>query len=88
MSVSEIHPIPQLKKLPATLPLDNAVRIELEEGVPIFRAASSVQKRIELLLEKQKDSSLTNGELQELDLYEEVDDYLSFVNRTIRNLVP
>ncbi len=58
---------------------------ELEEGIPIFRATYTVQQRIESLLDKQEDTSLTKSEIQELDLYEEVVDYLSFVNRTIRN---
>ncbi len=87
MTLTALQPLPQLKQLPTTLPLENAVRIELEEGVPIFRAAATVQDRIESLLDKQRDSSLTKSETQELDLYEEVDDYLSFVNRTIRNLL-
>lgn len=86
MNVS-IHPIPQLQKLPATLPLDNAVRLELEEGIPVFRATTSVQARIEQLLSKQRHQQLSKGENQELDLYEEIDDYLSFVNRTVRNLI-
>jgi hypothetical protein len=76
----------KLKKLPATLPLEGAVRIELEEGVPIFRASSGVQARIEELLLKQREVGLSAMEDQELDCYEEIDDYLSFVNRTIRNL--
>lgn len=84
--ISAIPPVPQLYRLPQTMPLENAIRLELEEGVPIFRAASTVQKRIETLLSKQKEKSLTKSEIQELDLYEEIDDYLSFVNRVIRNL--
>lgn len=87
MSIATIQPIPQLHLLPTTLPLDNAVRIELAEGVPIFRATSTVQTRIESLLDKQKESPLTQTEEEELDLYEEVDDYLSFVNRVVRNLL-
>jgi hypothetical protein len=78
--------LPKLQQLPISLPIDGAVRIELEEGIPIFRASSSVQTRIELLLAKQQDSPLQLEEEQELDCYEEIDDYLSFVNRTIRNL--
>jgi hypothetical protein len=73
--------------LPTTLPLDGAIRIELEEGVPIFRASLAVQKRIEGVLDKQQQTGLTSAENTELDLYEEMDDYLSFVNRTIRNLL-
>ena len=86
MAIATIQPIPQLDKLPKTLPLENAVRIELVDGIPIFRAASTVQERIQSLLDKQSESNLSAKEIDELDLYEEIDDYLSFVNRTIRNL--
>ncbi|MFK0734996.1 MAG: hypothetical protein ACIWVG_28300 [Gloeotrichia echinulata HAB0833] len=75
----------KLLHLPKSLPLDGAVRIELVEGVPIFRASSLVQGRIEALLIKQQESALTSEEEKELDEYEELDDYLSFVNRMIRN---
>ncbi len=78
--------LPNLRELPSSLPLEGAVRLELEEGIPIFRASLLVQDRIEQLLFKQKDSSLSDDEERELDSYEEIDDYLSFVNRTIRNL--
>ncbi|WP_318736068.1 MULTISPECIES: hypothetical protein [unclassified Roseofilum] len=78
--------LPPLNSLPASLPLEGAVRIELQSGIPIFRASGNVQSRIESLLDKQKFEGLTELEEQELDAYEEVDDYLSFVNRTIRNL--
>lgn len=78
-------PLPQLNHLPQTLPLDNAIRIELVEGALIFRASATVQERIEALLDKQSAARLTKREMEELDLYEEVDDYLSYVNRTIRN---
>jgi hypothetical protein len=77
--------LPQLKSLPSTLPLEGAVRLEIEEGVPIFRASIFVQTRIEQLLSKQRETSLNDLEEKELDSYEEIDDYLSFVNRTIRN---
>ncbi|MCG2769462.1 MAG: hypothetical protein L6435_13940, partial [Anaerolineae bacterium] len=36
---------------------------------------------------KQKASRLSAEEEQELDRYEEVDDYLSFLNRIVRNLL-
>jgi hypothetical protein len=78
--------LPKLLHLPQTLPLDGAVRIELEDGIPIFRATEAVQNRISALLDQQSISLLTPDEEQELDQYEEIDDYLSFVNRTIRNL--
>ncbi|MBW4439972.1 MAG: hypothetical protein KME10_01795 [Plectolyngbya sp. WJT66-NPBG17] len=78
--------LPTLQNLPATFPLEGAVRIELAEGIPIFKASNSVQDRIETLIDKQQIESLTLEENQELDHYEAIDDYLSFVNRTIRNL--
>ncbi len=77
---------PKLQSLPATLPLEGAIRIELVEGVPIFRASSFVQTRIETLLFKQQTSQLSPDEEQELDALEEIDDYLSFLNRVVRNL--
>jgi hypothetical protein len=78
--------IPKLNNLPVNLPLDGAVRIEVEEGILIFRASTWLQNRIEELLIKQQETALTLEEISELDCYEEVDDYLSFVNRTLRNL--
>jgi hypothetical protein len=78
--------IPKLKALPKSLPLEHAICIELQEGVPIFKASSGVQSRIEKLLLKQKKVKLTNKEDHELSLYEELDDYLSFANRIIRNV--
>ncbi|MDJ1170100.1 hypothetical protein PMG71_11735 [Roseofilum sp. BLCC_M154] len=84
--ISSNSTLPPLNALPASLPLEGAVRIELQSGIPIFRASGNVQSRIESLLDKQKFEGLTELEEQELDAYEEVDDYLSFVNRTIRNL--
>jgi hypothetical protein len=61
------------------------VRIELEEGVPVFRASGAVRARLEALLLKQQMARLGAEEERELDRYEEVDDYLSFVNRLVRN---
>lgn len=77
----------KLHSLPNSLPIEGAVRIELVEGVPILRASSIVQTRIETLLAKQKDLPLTTEEEKELDKYEELDDYFSLVNRTVRNLL-
>ena len=76
----------KLEHLPNSLPLDGAVRIELVEGVPIFRASVTVIERIATLLAKQKESLLTLEEENELDKYEELDDYLSLVNRMVRNM--
>jgi hypothetical protein len=76
----------KLHSLPNNLPLEGAVRIELEEGIPILRASDFVLARIEQLLAKQQNIALSPEEEQELDSYEEIDDYLSFVNRTMRNI--
>ena len=78
--------LPKVQNLPKSLPLEGAVHLELVEGIPIFHASSTVQNRIEKLLEKQQTSPLNSDEEQELDLYEEIDDYFSFINQTVRNL--
>jgi Trm5-related predicted tRNA methylase len=78
--------IPKLNHLPETLLRDGSVHLELEQGIVIFRASNSVQERINELLDKQKAKTLTQEEERELGEYEEVDDYLSHVNRLIRNL--
>lgn len=80
-----ISDFPVLQHLPQSMPLDGAVQLELVEGVVIFRASAQVQDRIDILLDKQQSDGLTAAEEEELDCYGEIDDYLSFVNRTIRN---
>jgi hypothetical protein len=82
-----LPPLPKLRCLPASLPLEGAVRVELEEGIPIFRASKAVQAQIEALLRKQRVSRLSAEDEEELDLYEEIDDHLSFLNRVTRNLL-
>jgi hypothetical protein len=81
-----ISHLPKLRSFPQNLPLKGAVRIELVEGMPIFRSTSLVQTRIETLLAKQQDKTLSLAEEEELDSYEEIDDYLSLVNRLVRNM--
>ncbi len=76
----------KLNFLPNSLPQEGAVSIELMEGVPIFRASKVVQQRIEGLLTKLQENRLSLEEEKELDNYEELDDYLSLVNRTVRKL--
>lgn len=76
-----IQQFPKLKKAIK----ENSVRLEIEQGVVIFRASKEMQTRIEHLLEKNKSDSLTKSEEIELSAYEEIDDYLSHVNRLIRN---
>ncbi len=71
--------------LAQNLPLDGAISIELQDGIMIFRASHHLQQHIEHLVNKQQETPLTEIETQELDSYAEIDDYLSFVNRMIRN---
>ena len=85
MNKQLIQQIPKLENLPRIMPKESAVRLELEQGVVIFRASKEVQERIEDLLEKNKTGSLTAKETQELEAYGEIDDYLSHVNHLIRN---
>ena len=77
--------IPRLNRLPETWLRDGAVHLELEQGIVIFRASAAVQTRITELLDKQRSNTLTEAEERELTDYEEVDDYLSHINRLIRN---
>ena len=82
MTTSLISPI---TTLPKNLPLDGAIAITLQDGVMIFRASQNIQERIENLLDKREETPLTETEEQELDDFAAIDDYLSFVNRMIRN---
>ena len=82
MNTSTIAPI---TTLPKNLPLDGAIAIALQDGVMIFRASHNVQERIENLLDKREETPLTDTEKQELNDFAVIDDYLSFVNRMIRN---
>jgi phosphoglycerate-specific signal transduction histidine kinase len=87
MSAHSVSPLPMLRHLPASLPLEGAVRLELQDGVPILRASTAVQRRIATLLRKQQKVTLSPDETTELDRYEELDDYLSFLNRVVRNVL-
>jgi hypothetical protein len=87
MSAVYIQPMPRKLKLPKGLPRENAVRIETHEGTPFFQASNKVQKRIEHLLEKQRDEGLSKEEDEELNRYEAMDDYMSLLNRLARNVL-
>ena len=78
--------LPLLRQLPLSMPQDGALNLELEQGVPILRIAATAQERIESLLHKQQETALTAAEEAELRSYEELDDYISYLNRLIRNL--
>ena len=77
MPSHSIYPLPKLHHLPASLPLDGAVRLELQNGLSVLRASTAVQRRITILLHKQQEMALSPEETDELDRYEEIDDYLS-----------
>jgi hypothetical protein len=86
MSQPLAQTLPTLHGLPITLPRDGAVQLEIEQGVLIFRVSQAVQDRIEALLSKQRAADLSEAEAEELAQYEDIDDYLSFTNRLLRNL--
>jgi hypothetical protein len=79
------HHLPKLSELPVSLS-EGAISIALSEGIASFRASAKVIRRIETLLEKAKTGSLSSREAAELERYEEIDDYLSQLNRVVRNL--
>lgn len=85
MCAMKLDLLSKLQALPKTLPPEGAICLELQEGLPVFRASDGVQVRIEALLEKQQLSSITVEEEEELGAYEAMDDYISLVNRTVRN---
>jgi hypothetical protein len=84
--INPIESVPKLIGLPIGLPREKAVEIEVEQGVMLFRISKKGQERVENLLEKQIEAKLSKSEETELDRYEEIDDYLSFLNRLTRNL--
>ncbi len=76
-----------LDTLMQALPLDQPVRIELREGVPVLRAPPEVQDRVESLLARRQDAPLSHDEERELVCLEELDELLSLINRLVRNAV-
>lgn len=87
MTMADTNNLPKLQKLLVMMPGDGVINIRLEKGVPVFRASGAVQERIQSLLYKQQAGDLTLTDSEELDRYEEVDDYLSHLNRVVRNLL-
>ena len=81
------QPILTFTNLPTTLRREGAITLELEQGVLILRASKAVQNRIQSLLRKQQAAKLTPSEDKELQQYEQIDDYLSLLNRLSRNSV-
>ena len=87
MKANSVQPVPTLRALPSAFRREGAIGVELEEGVLNLRVSKSVQNRIEALLLKQRTSNLSPAEENELQQYEDIDDYLSFLNRLSRNLI-
>lgn len=85
MILQSPSPMPPMGFVPDALPFEASIRIELQEGIPVMRATDSLQSRIESLLGKQQDAKLTRREESELERYEQLDDYLSYINRLVRN---
>ncbi len=46
-----VESIPKLHRLPVSLPRENAVEIEIEAGVLVFRVSQTAQNKIEECLE-------------------------------------
>ena len=63
-------PVVKLHRLPSSLPGEGGIRLELQEDVPILKASPSVQERIEHLLRKQQEHSLSAPEQDELESYD------------------
>jgi hypothetical protein len=77
--------LPKLDSLPNNFQ-DGSITMRLEEGVPMFSASRIVRERIQELLDKEQNNLITKQELGELEQYEDIDDYLSHLNRVVRNM--
>jgi hypothetical protein len=86
MATNPKQTVPILGDLPATLRRQGAISLDMEEGVVVLRASKIVLNRIESLLRKNRTSELTSAEQREMEQYEQIDDYLSLLNRLSRNL--
>lgn len=86
METALSSPAIRLRRLPISLPTEGGIRLELREGILVLKASTAVQERIESLIDKQREHLLSKQEEEELEIYEEFDDYLSLLNRLTRNL--
>jgi hypothetical protein len=78
--------MPSLDQLPAALRRDGSISLEIEQGVVVLRASKAVQRRLESLVRRSQTGKLTQEEERELEQFEQMDDYLSLLNRLSRNL--
>jgi hypothetical protein len=73
-----------LHRLPNSLPSEGSIGIELVKGLLVFRISTKIQARIETLIAEKTESALTSEEETELAQYQELVDYLNWVNETIK----
>jgi hypothetical protein len=78
--------IRSLDELPPALRREGSISLEVEQGVVVLRASKAVQRRLESLVRRSQTGKLTQGEKTELEQFEQMDDYLSLLNRLSRNL--
>ncbi len=86
MNTVRHDPLPQFRHLSVLSNRENMIAFGMQEGIPLLRAPESFQQRIEELLHKEQATELSDSEREEFESYEEVDDYLSLLNRITRNL--
>jgi len=86
MATNPKQPVNSIGDRPTALRREGAISIEVEEGIVVLRASKAVVDRVESLLRKSRGAKLTSAEKKELKQFEEIDDYLSLLNRLSRNL--
>lgn len=70
--------------LPNSLPSEGSIGIELVKGLLVFRISTKIQEPIETLIAQKTESALTSEKETELDQYQQLVDYLNWVNETIK----
>ena len=60
--------------------LDQGIRIEVVDGLCLFRLAESLQERLEKLLETNETASLSSEEQGELKSLTELDRFFTYLN--------
>ena len=78
--------LPQFHHLSLFSNREDMIAFAVQDGIPVLRASDSCQKRIDALLRKERETGLSDAEREEFASYEEIDDYLSLLNRMTRNL--
>lgn len=86
MAIKMKYPIPKLEALPPSFPAEGALNIKIKEGIPVIKSSSKIQNRIERLINRQKRGELSQDEIDQFDYFEQIDDYISLLNRITRNI--